>query len=135
MTPEQLIALAERCEREKPTFALECEIGYALHNSEAPGCVTWHRGVLLIDRRGTPLNRIWEPYRPPRFAYSVDAAISVVPRGMGWEICTNGWRAMVSTSVATWVGRHDGNLALALCSAGLQAQTEVVRKRQKELTA
>ncbi len=80
---DALLALAARCEREEPTFALECEIAAATYPAGAVACI---EGVWIVNKRGTPLTPIWEPLHPARYTTSLDAAVTLVPEGWAWFV-------------------------------------------------
>lgn len=119
-----LLTLAERCEREEPAWELECEIGCAV---QAAGTIVRASEGWLINR-GTQHEPQWEPYKPPRYTTSLDAAVTLVPDGAEWNL-TNLYGVAHSEvglnfSDGNWqTGRHiGGHLALALCAAALRAR-------------
>jgi hypothetical protein len=115
-----LLALAERVEKaEVPDRELDVAIVRALHpgiGPYEPHCVGeepifWH-----------------DPYRKtlcPKFTASVDAALTLVPDGYGWNVQgnTNVFHALVSS--------YPGNArtpALALCAAALRARATLTAR-------
>lgn len=128
MNTKQLLDLAARCEREGPSFELECAIEQAI---QSPGCVIHTSDGWLINRHGTPMTPQWERLKPPRYTSSLDAAATLVSEGVEWNL-TNLYgvaRAEVGLNFSdiSWesAARPDGNLVMALASAALKARAAV----------
>jgi len=140
-SPRQvLLDLADRCEREEPSWGLCGEIEAALF----PG-VTWWRGPgpWLLEKDGRRFN-------PPGYAFSLDAAVTLVPEGCSWDVrfrshhdCAvdvgEDWATRHPTqhSAHVWRMAHRGlydirengtakTPTLALCAAALRARAEAL---------
>lgn len=74
-----LLALADRAETEAPSYALECEIGAAVENMEAPGTVVQRGGRWIVNRHGTVARPLWETYRPRPWLSDLNAAADLAP--------------------------------------------------------
>lgn len=75
---ETLLALADRCEREKPSWRLCGDIEVAV----TPGASWWRGGgPYLCERHGGP-------YNPPAFVFSLDAAVTLMKGdwGIAWDV-------------------------------------------------
>lgn len=100
-----LLALADRCEREEPTYALDIAIELAI----TPGAVerTWDNHVKVqTDKRA---------WNPPNYTTSLDAAVTLEPKDAQIMVTRMGdgvWRV-------TYLGRPDINLI-----GGQKAPTE-----------
>ena len=101
--PADLLALAERCEREEPSFLLDSAITLAMHPEYAG------EGTSTVTAKVHP------------YTTSIDAAVGLVPEGMAW---TAGCEPDFTPFARLW--EHDlvwaSTPALALCAAALRAR-------------
>ncbi len=118
-----LLKLAERCEREEPSWELECAI------AEAVGWYTPHP-----DYRRPKSST-------PTYCNSIDAAVGLVPEDCVWGVdnfagatarviggdIMNGWD--VYSDVGT-----TKTAAMALCAAALKARAEIGKSDRPEET-
>jgi len=123
---KQLLALAERCEREEPSWDLDCAI------AEAIGWYTPHRD--------------WR--RPkgdtPKFTTSLDAAVTLVPEHRSYELAYSAAGDKALRRARLWDWRRSAlaldpdnewaatakTLALALCAAALRARAAIAEKEE-----
>jgi hypothetical protein len=130
MTAADLLALADRCEREEPSRELEVAIFTAigLTSVQEKHCTMWCRQDGRTDLTRERYIAAWAPY----YGSSLDAAVTLVPEGFVWAADNlSGPRAHV-------VGGEDdaGNVpleqsdiagvktvALALSAAALRARS------------
>lgn len=124
MTKDELLELADRCEREEATFALEGDIfeavggplwDWAYERAQEP-CGCPHETAVFIAR-----------HRAPRFTTSMDAAASLIPEGAEWDLTTLYGVARVAVGLNMDVGPHyashkGGLLPMAICAAALRAR-------------
>lgn len=122
MSATDLLVLAERCEREEPSWDLCIDIELAI----VPGAIhrTWdyHFRIGLGDK----------VYNPPAYTTRVDAAMTLVPDDFVWlveNLCGNAARVIgpeIDGQVASGVSPIADDLAktpaLALCAAALRAR-------------
>lgn len=115
---EQLLALADRCEREEPSAELQQAIGLALG-------WTWKIGVSTrwFEPNGT------EAHRLPDWLHSLDAAVTLVPEWHRWSVETGTMcNAVVHNLEALFPGDRtkvtgrSARPAPALCAAALRAR-------------
>lgn len=88
----ELLKLAERCEREGSSWQLDIAIGEALF-----GCKYGTAGA-------------------PRFSSSLDAAVTLVPENMSWFMEINNDTAFASLNANRWSAYAKAG-AVALCAA------------------
>lgn len=127
MNPESLIERLEQCngaDRE-----LDARIWAELDGRDVVCSATWH-GALFGRNRKPPHDEcfIWQPGRAwelvPWFTSSIDAALTLVPVGMEWQV-HSGCGAQVNDVSIRPVRKNyaDGATpALALCIAALKAR-------------
>ena len=113
-TAAELIALAERCEREEPSAALNFAIWEAVYARRAPV--------------GT-----FEEWVAPAYTASLDAAVTLVPDGWSW-FCEG--PASISAAAHIWNPSARASAeyrslaktpALALCAAALRARAAILK--------
>lgn len=119
-----LLRLAERCEREEPSWGLCCDIELAI----VPGAIdrrSWDGSVAIgVGKRA---------YNPPAYTTSLDAAVTLVPEGWAWLVEWIG-KPFTEGMARLWIpGSRTQGLrietvmataktpALALCAAALRA--------------
>lgn len=121
-TKEELLALADRCEREEASWDLSVAIelatvpGTRRFTGKGPFCVE------TADQRR---------YNPPSYASSLDAAVTLVPEGLTWMAQGNPSVALVRHGNHLLdekpASRGDGKTpALALCAAALRARAAMM---------
>lgn len=110
-TRETLLALADRCEREEPSHGLNCDIAAAIFGWARP-TFAWSNDQPAAD-----------------YTRSLDAAITLVPEGMEYELSTLYGVARVEVGLNTDCPergeRKDGNMPCALCAASLRARASL----------
>lgn len=117
MSNSTLLALAERCEREEPSWGLSVDI----HIAVTPGAMRSTSHIYAIND-GTKV------YNPPSYTTSLDSAVTLVPKGIEWNLTNLYGIAMAEVGLnfsdGNWqTGRHKGgHMALALCAAALRAR-------------
>lgn len=113
-----LLALADRCEREEPSKLLDAYIGPAV--GAAPKLKTiYKRGEYRGNKRVVSrLEQIWAPYTS-----SLDAAVTLMPDGqwgVNWDIesvFAKGFEGNVAICVYVWLG-HPTNVDTFIRSPG-----------------
>ena len=104
---ETLLALADRCERERPGEDLDYAIGQTL--------------PVVVGRP-----------RMRHYTTSLDAAVALVPEGCAWEVARS--ISYVDRAVVYGHDLHfdtEGSApALALCAASLRARAAMVKESQ-----
>lgn len=118
-TRDELLALAERCEREEPSLFLDAKIEFLVGEHDRKAFP--HPDGWVLGGRG-------EPVKARPFTKSLEAAMTLVPDGMWLSINTMGKQARA------FIGKEgDGfghnpkhiavaaSLVLALCAAALRA--------------
>jgi hypothetical protein len=117
MNRAELLALAERVEKEEPSAELDSDIVHAIGQP-------WTHPYMVIEPEIGPV-------RAPRFCTSLDAAASLVPQTARWAIGPDFTRVH-RTRATVWVEGHtrgrvvdgvrdDDKLAAALTAAALRA--------------
>jgi hypothetical protein len=124
---EQLRELAAKVEAAAgPSFALETEI----YKLVRPDAYQRRLSVLLAGPLGPRLSPVdYDGYiKPPTYTASLDAAISMVPEGFGWNIHAPSSPDQYNLPAARIWGRDRGTFqanaatpAIALCAAALRA--------------
>lgn len=116
VTPAKLLELADRCEREEAGPELDIAI------CEATG---------LMQRQW-----ISGKYLPLPVTTSLDAAVTLMPEGIEWNLTNLYGIAMsevgLNFSDGNWqTGRHKGgHIALALCAAALRARAALTKTEE-----
>lgn len=120
-TAAEFLALVDRCEREEPSRELDCEIakavGWTYNPKNLPGA-PWKDAADRVE------------WTPPWFSFSLDAAVTLVPEGVEWNLTNLYGIAMsevgLNFSDGNWqTSRHKGgHLALAICAAALRARLQ-----------
>ncbi len=120
MTKDELLDLADRCEREEASWDLSVAIELAIvagtrrFTGKGPFCVE------TADQRR---------YNPPAYASSLDAAVTLVPEGASWNVQM--YRGSGDAMVVYEDNEDRPDLdaeasaatpALALCAAALRAR-------------
>lgn len=120
---QRLLALAERCEQEEPNWDLCVEIELAIR----PGARRSPRYGAAVVLLGSGA------YNPPPYTHNIDAAATLIPDGMSWEVRRSGFgdpaqaalwdpkRSPTSTNDIR-VTHKAGHAALALCAGALRAR-------------
>lgn len=124
VTPAKLLELADRCEREEPSDALDRAIAAACKirwSSDEDG---QFGGYNLLPRR------VW-------FTRSLDAAVTLVPeKWTAWELRSHAARTRYSADLSRltecdasqedWAHGRASTPALALCAAALRARAALL---------
>lgn len=117
-----LLKLAERCEREDGSHALNIEIMKAARG--------YRDSDHFADMLQSPDGQLCNKDAVPHFVWSLDAAVTLVPEGFDWHA---GWRLI--RGVASLTGEDHRHCfdraaktpALALCAASLHARAALVQ--------
>lgn len=137
LTRDALLALAERCEKASgPDDVLDADIFQAMRPELASDPwkrVTYPNGKhpFFVDDSDPGMMGIASP---PRFTASLDAALTLVPKGHKWTLhsaddrdtpCAYCVPDMGRLPWPVWVNDvHAATPALALCAAALRARAE-----------
>lgn len=124
MSAAELLALAERCEREESSRDLDEAIHMAVFN-----CNLW-ASVLGDEDAGNPF---------PRYTTSLDAAVTLIEDGIEWSVSNlyHVARAEVGMNFnnGPHYGEHKGALmAMALCAAALRARAAIRQPAKEPMT-
>lgn len=126
MTREDLLRLAERCEREKPSMELDIAILEATTGAKLEKIDGFY-GIRWPDKRLDPVGFV------PKYTGSIDGATALLTTGMKWAAGTHGVRAVRYsakvaadgyTATAQWPSSFGMSAALALCAAALRARAQ-----------
>jgi hypothetical protein len=115
---ELLEALAARCEREDSSWELCIDIELAIRRGATRDDMKTGRAIRWGHKR----------YNPPEYAFSLDAAVTLVPEKWSWRV--DGGRA---ARVSIFGDRHSTKAktpALALCAAALRARAAAAEHAQ-----
>lgn len=119
---ELLLALAARCEVEKPSKTLDADIGRAV--GETPKI----KNIYRQNRYPRELLRTDKVF--PAYTTSLDAAVTLVPEGKDWQAgkigneCAAGIYPAAHHPFATHKAKA-ATPALALCAAALRARAAI----------
>lgn len=123
---EQLIALAERCEREQPSVELDALIFAAITQGVGTGAAI-HNALYRDESPATPVQiaRAWDIRG---YTTRIDDALSLVPdlTKYAWNVRGNPVECKADVGLMNWRD-HEGRgctPALALCAAALRARAE-----------
>lgn len=114
MDEKLLLELAERCEKEEPTFALDVAIALAAGGYDPASATTGHisEGIVWRGNAG---------FKPPPYTTSLDAAVTLVPEGWHWAAGTNRLAHVYGGAIQRSSRAVMASVPLALCAASLRA--------------
>lgn len=120
-TPDELEALARRCETEEASWDLSIAIELAI----TPGTKRWTgKGPFCVETADQ------RRYNPPAYASSLDAAVTLVPDEFknAWSAGDNSSEYRIFASLGYEYETTGLTPALALCAASLRARASLTEK-------